>query len=157
MMAEIQRSLGVQWPKYRDVVTDFLTGKMNRGEFDIELQGIITGPRIRLHNQFMLAMLANALRDPPPPHANALEWSRKRKEHVVRAPKGDTRAKRLKSEIMGMPPKERRRIKATLRDGHHKSVILPSAMLESRVAKLPRIPIVRDKVTSMSMFCTAIY
>jgi len=147
LMKELHRRLGPNWDRYRDAVTDFVIGQLNRAEFDDELDGIVVGGTIKLHNQFMLSVLTNALRDPPP--NTTLEWSRKRKDPTKAATRGDPRIKTLKAEVMAIPAKERRRIKGSAKEAAKRhTVVHPSCMLESRVAKLPRIPIVKDKVTS---------
>lgn len=145
IMRELTATLGDRWPLYRDTVTDFVIGKLNRWEFDETLQGILSGNVFKMHNQFVLSLLANALRDPPPP--NNLEWSRRRKDHS-RGSRGDVMAKRLKAEVMALPVRERRRLKAILREPTRKVATVPSVMLESRISKLPRIPIVKDNVMS---------
>lgn len=117
-MNDFRRVLGDKWARYREVITNFLTGKLTRTELEEDLSQILEKSMVRMHNQFLLANLANSLRDPPPSTNGLPAWNTRRKDAPLRSRlSGDPVLARLKSEIMGFTPRERRRIKAITRVG----------------------------------------
>jgi transcriptional coactivator HFI1/ADA1 len=126
-------------------VTDFLTARLTRNEFEQQLQPIMVSGSIKLHNEIMLTLITNAYKEAPPAIAHSLGWSRKRRE-PPRA-KGDPRAKRLKAEIMSLPTRERRRIKAIPKP-EPSAKTTPNSMLETRFAKLPIVPVSQQKINT---------
>ena len=97
----------------------------------------------------ILANLANAMRDAPPLDTQMQGWSRNRKDTTARALKRvPARAKVLKKQVMHLSTQERRRLKSLALDPIRRPV-RPSALLENRNAKLPRVYGSRDKIQSM--------
>ncbi|KAK9456192.1 transcriptional regulator of RNA polII, SAGA, subunit-domain-containing protein [Dipodascopsis uninucleata] len=146
LMNEFRSVLGDKWDNYRDVITNFIIGKLSRVELQQELDYMLDKSMVRMHNQFLLASLANALRDPPPSTSGLPAWSKKSKDAPSRSSRnsGNAVVMRLKKEIMGFTPRERRRIKAITRDAGKKGFV-PSTIILTRQAKLPKTPVVRDK------------
>ncbi|KAK7204999.1 transcriptional regulator of RNA polII, SAGA, subunit-domain-containing protein [Myxozyma melibiosi] len=145
LMNDFRRVLGDKWARYREVITNFLIGKLTRTELEEELGEILEKSMVRMHNQFLLANLANSLRDPPPSTNGLPVWSTRRKDGPLRSRmSGDPIMARLKSEIMGFTPRERRRIKAITRDAGKKGPI-PSTIILTRRAKMPAVPVINDK------------
>lgn len=131
------------------LVTDFLTGRSTRLEFETSLQPLIAGYRnfIRLHNDILLCLLSNSFREPPPANVQSLGWSKKRRDLGVQSSHGDPAAKRLKAEVMGLTNRERARIKNIPKpDASHR--LRPNSMIETRFAKLPRVPVTPQKINS---------
>uniref|UniRef100_A0A060TAX5 ARAD1D29832p n=1 Tax=Blastobotrys adeninivorans TaxID=409370 RepID=A0A060TAX5_BLAAD len=151
MMADFQKNLGPKWDKYRDTVTHFLIGKLTRVELQQELEPILDKNMIRMHNHFMLANLANALRDGPQGEGGSgilSGWSKKSRDGPSRNVKGDSQLAKIKEDIMGLSVRERKRIKAVAKESS-KRAPLPSAVTATRQAILPKIPFVsNDKDSS---------
>ncbi|RKP09429.1 transcriptional regulator of RNA polII, SAGA, subunit-domain-containing protein [Thamnocephalis sphaerospora] len=59
--------LGDNAPKYWSVLREFLTGRLNRDEFDHWAQKYLPPDQVYMHNEFLLATLFNALLETPPP------------------------------------------------------------------------------------------
>lgn len=72
---------------------------------------------VRLHNDFILANIHNALREPPPANQRSVGWSRKRRDRDPKASDRDPMRKKLKKEVMSLGKAERERLKAILRVG----------------------------------------
>lgn len=147
MMTEFQKKLGKNWDKYRDLLTHFLIGRLSRHELQEELDVILDRSLIRMHNQFLLANLCNSLRDPPQNDQTErlTSWSRKRgRGDGTQKVKGDQQMAKLREEVLSLPARERKRIKAITRESGKKGYI-PSTIINTRQAMLPRIPFVNDK------------
>ncbi|KAK9461331.1 transcriptional regulator of RNA polII, SAGA, subunit-domain-containing protein [Lipomyces oligophaga] len=146
LMNEFRKILGDKWAHYREVLTSFLIGRLTRIELESELATILNRNTVRMHNQFLLASMANSLRDPPP-SANGLPgWSTRPKDSLLRSSKNAANPviARLKSEIMGFTPRERRRIKAITSEAGKTTPPLSTIVL-TRQAKLPVMPSGKDK------------
>lgn len=151
-MLHFQKVLGTKWDAYRDVVTHFLLGKLTRMELQSELDTILTDPTmVQMHNQFLLANLTNAMREPPPGEAGFMlgSWSRKSKD-AMRLVRGDSQLAKLKQDILSLPIRERKRIKAIAKDTSKRPTI-PSAIMTTRQAILPKIPFVNTNQQSQAM------
>lgn len=148
MMTAFQKQLGPNWDRYRDVLTHFLVGRLSRHELQEALDGILDRSMVKMHNQFLLANLCNSLRAAPADGATGrmTSWSRKRGRGGAGSQKvkGDTQMAQLKKEVLSLPPRERKRIKAITREAGKKGYI-SSTIINTRQAMLPRIPFVHDK------------
>lgn len=156
IMLQFQKVLGQKWDAYRDVVTHFLLGKLTRMELQTELDTILVDPlMIQMHNQFLLANLTNAMREPPPGEAGFMlgSWSRKSKD-AMRLVRGDTQLAKLKHDILSLPIRERKRIKAIAKDTSKRPVI-PSAIMTTRQSILPKIPFVNTNQTQLQQAAAA--
>ena len=90
------------------------TGHLNQSEFSSRVDHILCAdPKIEhLHNNFVCAIIGNLTRDLPD-HGVASWVSANDKPSVVSKPaSGDAAEHRLKTEVMQLPPRDRRRIKA---------------------------------------------
>lgn len=135
------------------VVTDFLTGRSTRQEFETCLEPLISTTRnfIRYHNEILLTLLSNSFREAPPSSLQSLGWSKKRRELGDQRSRGDPAAKRLKSEVMGLTNRERARLKKIPKpDPSYR--LRPNSMIETRFAKLPRVPVTQQKINSCKPF-----
>ncbi|KAK9472612.1 transcriptional regulator of RNA polII, SAGA, subunit-domain-containing protein [Dipodascopsis tothii] len=145
IISDFRKMLGDRWPRYRDVITGFLTGRLTRKEIEAELGELLDKSMVRTHNQFLLASLANAFRDSPASTSGLLAWNKRSKDAPSKARfAGDPVLARLKSEIMGFTPRERRRLKAITRDAGKKGAV-PSTIVLTRQAKVPRLPTLKEK------------
>jgi transcriptional coactivator HFI1/ADA1 len=113
-MEQLSAALGDKWDDYGRELNLFIVGKRTRVELLETLDTVLTDPMLkRLHNNLLMGILANASRDPPPVNGLFSGWNRnkKRKEPMTGRIKSSGRQKRLKTEIMGLGPQERNRIK----------------------------------------------
>lgn len=69
---------------------------------------------LRLHNLFLLANLTNALQESPANGNSLTGWSRKHRDDSY-TNQADSELAKLKSDIMGLSVRERKRIKAITR------------------------------------------
>ncbi|KAH3765678.1 hypothetical protein Pelo_2476 [Pelomyxa schiedti] len=60
LKAELCSELGSNSAKYTDTVKLFLTAKLTKREFDIEIQELLTKEQVQLHNLLMMTLLQNA-------------------------------------------------------------------------------------------------
>lgn len=104
-----------------------------------ELQNILDKKTLRLHNRFLLANLTNALQESPG-HGSLKGWSRKQRGEEGYTHQ-DGELKKLKSDIMGLSVRERKRIKAIARD---KKPTQPSTIIATRQCMLPKIPLLNE-------------
>lgn len=89
-------------------------GHYNQSEYASRIDHIICAdPKIEhLHNNFVCAILGNLTRDLPD-HGVANWVSANDKPSMVSKPvSGDAAEQRLKTEVMQLPPRDRRRLKA---------------------------------------------
>ena len=134
---ELKAAIGDNWAEYKQSTTLFLlgiflstqvsdigyllitfhqiiAGHLNQDEFSSRLDPIICAdPRTEhLHNNFVCALIGNLSRDLPD-HGVASWVSANDKPTVVSKPvSSDLAEQRLKTEVMQLPPRDRKRIKA---------------------------------------------
>jgi len=112
---QLSAALGEKWEDYGRELNLFIVGKRTRLELQETLDVVLTDPMLKkLHNNLLMGVLANASRDPPPVGGSFSGWNKnkKRKEPMTGRGKSSGRQKRLKTEIMGLGPAERSRIKS---------------------------------------------
>lgn len=104
-------------PIYLFILTCFpwiYIGHLNQSEFSSRVDHILCADSKteHLHNNFVCALIGNLTRDLPD-HGVASWVSANDKPSVVSKPvSGDAAEQRLKTEVMHLPPRDRRRIKA---------------------------------------------
>jgi transcriptional coactivator HFI1/ADA1 len=166
---QLSAALGEKWDEYGRELNLFIMGKRTRMELQDMLDQVLTDASLKkLHNNLLMGILANASRDPPPVSGSFLGWNRnkKRKEPMTARTRSQGKQKRLKTEIMGLGPRERNRIKSfkaineldpvsptkiMLISQNEKKLYppIPGAILESRRAKYsPKLP--KDKNFQMT-------
>ncbi|KAG2414214.1 hypothetical protein HFD88_003405 [Aspergillus terreus] len=111
---ELKAAIGDNWAEYKEAITLFLLGQLNQSELSSRVDHIICADQKteHLHNNFICAIIGNLTRDLPD-HGVASWVSANDKPSVVSKPtSGDAAEQRLKTEVMQLPPRDRRRIKA---------------------------------------------
>ncbi|KAL1976397.1 hypothetical protein VTN31DRAFT_2679 [Thermomyces dupontii] len=111
---ELKAAIGEHWAEYKQAVALFLLGHLNQEEFSARVDYFLCAdPRTEhLHNNFVCAIIGNLSRDLPD-HGVASWVSANDKPTVVSKPvSSDLAEQRLKTEVMQLPPRDRRRIKA---------------------------------------------
>ncbi|KAL9035851.1 MAG: hypothetical protein Q9214_006403, partial [Letrouitia sp. 1 TL-2023] len=113
LYANLKAAIGDNWNVYKDALNYFLLGHYNQSELCSRLDSsiIFDTHTQHLHNQFVAAILANAARDAP--DLGVATWvSANDKPTLLSKPAaGDEAEQKLKREIMGLPARDRRRIK----------------------------------------------
>ena len=88
-------------------------GQLNQNELSLRIDYFFTAnaQTEHLHNQLIAAIFANVTRDPP--DVGVAPWvSANDKPTILSKPvAGDAAEQRLKSEVMQLPPRDRRRLK----------------------------------------------
>ncbi|GKZ33252.1 transcriptional coactivator hfi1/ADA1 [Aspergillus brasiliensis] len=141
---ELKAAIGDNWADYKEATSLFLLGQLNQSELSARVDHIICADQKteHLHNNFVCAIIGNLTRDLPD-HGVASWVSANDKPSVVSKPtSGDAAEQRLKTEVMQLPPRDRRRIKAipeiyTKRDPHE---LAPNELEEYHLAKQIKLP-----------------
>ncbi|KAB8204594.1 WD40 repeat-like protein [Aspergillus parasiticus] len=137
---ELKAAIGDSWSEYKEATTLFLLGQLNQNELSSRVDHIICADQKteHLHNNFVCAIIGNLTRDLPD-HGVASWVSANDKPSVVSKPtSGDAAEQRLKTEVMQLPPRDRRRIKAI---PEHEPVETTSNELEEyHLAKQIKLP-----------------
>lgn len=81
-----------------------------------EIGAFIKGPKVRLHNSLLTAMVSNMMRDAP--SADVATWvsASDKPNSVSKLQAGDVNERRLKKEVMAISARERKRIKDQVPD-----------------------------------------
>ncbi|RUO95945.1 transcriptional coactivator Hfi1/Transcriptional adapter 1, partial [Jimgerdemannia flammicorona] len=105
-------------PQYWDALREFVTGKLNRQEFDFYANLFLNRQNAPLHNAFILATIHNAQKDFPSP-ANQHGANSQRRKRPIKDEDDDVagvggvrqEAKKKKRDNMSLDKTERERIK----------------------------------------------
>lgn len=129
---QLKAALGDGWTEYKAALSAFVLGSLNQAELSWVLQPLLyPAPSVvasadsgkslvstlTLHNTLLAALYANTLRDAPP--SDVASWvvatdkpTSTTKNAGAGAGGNDQMEELLKKEVMGMPARERKRIKA---------------------------------------------
>lgn len=143
LIREFQQKLGNDWDKYHEALTMYLIGKLSRPEMVAIVSPLLKDGLYKYHNKFLLLNFANSLQDSPAEFSSELAsfWNKKNaKSKNVKS----TQYEKIKQNIMGLPLKERRRIR-TIRRESGKINKLNAGITLTRQALLPKIPMIQDK------------
>lgn len=142
LIRELQTKLGPNWDKYHENLSLFLIGKLSRKELVNNIVPILKDGLIKYHNRLLLLNFANSFKDIPIDVQNefATFWNKKAKNKTVKS----SQYEKFKQNIMGLPIKERRRIRNITRESGKKNKINAGITL-TRHSLLPKIPSIQDK------------
>lgn len=88
-------------------------GRLNQNEFCLRTDHFLSGDTAveHLHNQLLIGIFANVGRDQPEP--GVAPWVSANDKPVItsKPTAGDAAEQRLKTEVMQLPPRDRRRVK----------------------------------------------
>lgn len=143
LIREFQLQLGNNWEKYHESLTLFLTGKLSRQELVAIVSPLLKNGLIKYHNKLLLLNFANSLQDSPVEFSSELAHFWNKKNSKAKNVKS-TQYEKLKQNILGLPLKERRRIRSITRDSGKRNKLSASITL-TRQALLPKIPMIQDK------------
>ena len=142
LIREFQTKLGSDWDKYHESLSLFLVGKLSRPELIHNITPILKNGLRKYHNKLLLLNFSNSLKDGPLDLQSefASFWNKKaNKTKNIRS----SQYEKFKQNIMGLPVKERRRIKNITRESGKKGKLNASITL-TRHALLPKIPMIQD-------------
>lgn len=157
-----QSELGNDWDKYQETLSLFLIGKLSRTEMVNMITPILErhsggveqgSPRnlIAYHNKLLLLNFANSFKEGPVDPSNDIASFWNKKNAATSKPKNvkSSQYEKFKQNIMGLPIRERRRIKNITRDSGRRGKLNASITL-TRHSLLPRIPMIQDKQQQQS-------
>lgn len=172
-----QNKLGNDWDKYQETLSLFLIGKLSRNEM-VEIITPLLNKKsdstggdgteasssstttstssssstslVKYHNKLLLMNFANSLIDGPldPNSEFASFWNKKNSTGKPKNVKS-SQYEKFKQNIMGLPIRERRRIKNITRESGKKGKLAASITL-TRHLMLPKIPMIQDKQQQQS-------
>ncbi|OAA37199.1 hypothetical protein NOR_07215 [Metarhizium rileyi] len=107
---------GEKWLVYKESTAEFLTGRLSQAEYSERIDPILadsSGEKDHFHNQLIAALLGNVTREMP--DQGLAPWVSANDKPMPGAGSkpvtGDAAERRLKGEVMQLPPRDRRRIK----------------------------------------------
>ncbi|KAF9106395.1 hypothetical protein BGX27_009185 [Mortierella sp. AM989] len=140
---QLAEALGENGPSYWQALTDFVSGKLNRQEFDFYANLYLSRKNAPLHNQFILANIHNAQKEAPPPSKGSVGWGKGKKGKDGKLQKEkDPKRRKIKNQILSLGKSERERIKALK---HKNSGAIKQKLKEHRVSR-PMAPAISQQV-----------
>ncbi|KAJ5545129.1 Brefeldin A-sensitivity protein 4 [Penicillium sp. DV-2018c] len=137
---DLKAAIGDKWAEYKEATALFLLGHYNQNEYASRVDYFLCADpkNEHLHNNFVCALIGNLTRDLPD-HGVANWVSANDKPSTVSKPvSGDAAEQRLKTEVMKLPPRDRRRIKAIQERDSTETV--PTELELSHLAKQIKLP-----------------
>ncbi|KAJ5142104.1 Ubiquitin-like modifier-activating enzyme atg7 [Penicillium atrosanguineum] len=137
---DLKAAIGDKWAEYKEATAFFLLGHYNQNEYASRVDHVICAdPKTEhLHNNFVCAIIGNLTRDLPD-HGVANWVSANDKPSMVSKPiSGDAAEQRLKTEVMQLPPRDRRRIKGIPERDPNDAT--PTELEEYHLAKQIKLP-----------------
>ncbi|SCU91780.1 LAFA_0F05754g1_1 [Lachancea sp. 'fantastica'] len=155
------------WNKYAQIISLFVLGKLSRKELVNEIDLIFSFPQeasrnskssqhalshgnlIRMHNQLLLAILANSLREMPMGESSEGSWGFNNGSsgaNKKRSNKHSSQIDTYKKIVMSLPTEDRNRLKAITKEAGKRGFVLCS-VLQARLNTIPKIPIVTNPET----------
>lgn len=145
IVASFQKLLGPKWDHYQTAISMFLVGKSTRDELMLEIGDIIEEPlQKKLHNQLLVAMLANSFKSHPMDGIGGGFGSQRKRKNLSKSSQWD----QIKKVVLSLPIKERMRIKAITRESGKRG-LTSNIIVQTRQALVPRIPIVTSASQDM--------
>ncbi|KAM9895531.1 hypothetical protein OXX79_008028 [Metschnikowia pulcherrima] len=143
VIREFQSKLGPDWDTYHEALSSFLVGRLSRAELVSQIGPLMKNGLIKYHNRLLLLNFANSLQDTPQEYSSELAsfWS---KRNARTKGVKSNQYEKFKQNIMGLPLKERRRIRAITKDAGKRDRLSAGITL-TRQALLPKIPMLQDK------------
>ncbi|KAK4864730.1 hypothetical protein LT330_001353 [Penicillium expansum] len=137
---DLKAAIGDKWAEYKESTALFLLGHYNQSEYSSRVDYFLCADpkNEHLHNNFVCALIGNLTRDLPD-HGVANWVSANDKPSTVSKPvSGDAAEQRLKTEVMKLPPRDRRRIKGIPERDPNETA--PIELEESHLAKQFKLP-----------------
>ncbi|KAI1435220.1 transcriptional regulator of RNA polII, SAGA, subunit-domain-containing protein [Xylaria sp. CBS 124048] len=149
LYAALKAAIGIEhWNVYKDTTSQFFTGRLNQVEYSERIDRILASPngeKLHLHNQLLAAIYGNLTREMP--DAGLAPWVSANDKPAANAGAkpvtGDAAERRLKSEVMQLPSRDRRRIKDLSHNDFDPYDVMADMFSEhhrSRASRAPEIP-----------------
>ncbi|KAI9805283.1 MAG: transcriptional coactivator hfi1/ADA1 [Piccolia ochrophora] len=113
MYTALKAAVGENWLPYKEAISLFILGHLDQIELATRIETCLGGDvaKEHMHNQLIAAVYGNVTRDLPD-HGVASWVSANDKPTTVSKPvSGDAAEQRLKTEVMQLPARDRRRLK----------------------------------------------
>ncbi|KAL9125760.1 MAG: hypothetical protein Q9217_005079 [Psora testacea] len=146
----LKAAIGEHWGGYKEAIGRFVLGELNQSELSLRIDHfILSSPETEhLHNSLITGIYANSYREPPEPGLVAPWVSANDKPSSGvgggggGSKGGDKVEERSRREVMGLPARDRRRLKEVgERDAYDPLSYYPlSAMSEYRAARSIKLP-----------------
>jgi transcriptional coactivator HFI1/ADA1 len=109
----LKSALGEFWAEYKESVSLFVLGQLNQQELLDKIGLFIVGDsqKEHLHNQLINAIYGNAFRELPDQPVASWVAANDKPASLAKPASGDAAEMRLKTEVMGLPARDRRRLK----------------------------------------------
>ncbi|KAI9762527.1 MAG: transcriptional coactivator hfi1/ADA1 [Chaenotheca gracillima] len=109
----LKAAVGEHWVAYKEAISLFILGHLNQTELAARIDHFITSDAsiIHLHNQLISAIYGNVTRDLPDQGVASWVSANDKPTTVAKPVSGDAAEQRLKTEVMQLPARDRRRIK----------------------------------------------
>ncbi|AJW09469.1 BMC_2a_G0053150.mRNA.1.CDS.1 [Saccharomyces cerevisiae] len=164
MIEELTSLLGKEsWTKYAQIISLFILGKLSRKELSNELELVFSPSAasleksntnhhhslVRLHNQLLLGIFANSLRENPlGRNGNESSWgfgngSNNPNNKLKRINKHNSQIEVYKKIVMSLPLNDRNRLKMITKEAGKRGFIFCS-VFQARLNNIPKIPIVTN-------------
>ncbi|KAF9414437.1 hypothetical protein BGZ94_000394 [Podila epigama] len=139
---QLAEALGDNGPSYWQALTDFVSGKLNRQEFDFYANLYLSRKNAPLHNQFILANIHNAQREAPPPSTRSVGMSKGKKNKDGSSARDlEPKRRKIKNQVLSLGKSERERIKSLKDQSRNNGAVVPK-LKEHRISKplAPSLP-----------------
>ncbi|CAI4052677.1 hypothetical protein SKDZ_16G0220 [Saccharomyces kudriavzevii ZP591] len=164
MIEELTSQLGKEnWTKYAQIISLFILGKLSRKELSNELELLFSlnstnleksntthlHSLVRLHNQLLLGIFANSLRENPlGRNGNESSWgfgngSNNPNNKLKKINKHNSQIEVYKKIVMSLPINDRNRLKMITKEAGKRGFIFCS-VFQARLNNIPKIPIVTN-------------
>ncbi|TVY62758.1 Transcriptional coactivator HFI1/ADA1 [Lachnellula suecica] len=143
LYAALKQAIGEHWGTYKDSLGLFILGQLNQKELSGRIDGFIVTPAgeiEHLHNQLVSAIYGNVTREMPE-HGVASWVSANDKPTTGAGSKpvsGDAAEQRLKTEVMQLPSRDRRRLKDLSQNDFDPQDVFASVFGDHRRPKVVR-------------------
>lgn len=148
------------WAKYARVISLFILGKLSRKELVNELDSLFKpaadNPNIkpkdliRLHNQLLLCIFTNSLRESSDDDPQSSRWGFQNgsaQQNKRRSNKHNSQIELYKKIVVSLPVSDRKRLKMITKEAGKRGFVLCS-VLQARLRQIPKIPCVFNQETA---------
>ncbi|CAH02383.1 Hfi1p [Kluyveromyces lactis] len=148
------------WAKYARVISLFILGKLSRKELVNELDLLFKPtqeqpnikPRdlIRLHNQLLLSIFTNSLRETTDDDPQSSKWgfqNGSQQQNKRRSNKPNSQIELYKKIVVSLPLSDRQRLKMITKEAGKRGFVLCS-VLQARLRQIPKLPCVFNQETA---------
>ncbi|KAI9860604.1 MAG: transcriptional coactivator hfi1/ADA1 [Trichoglossum hirsutum] len=113
LYTSLKSAVGEHWVAYKEAISLFVLGHLNQAELSARIDHFITKDvnTEHLHNQLLSAIYGNVTRDLPDHGVASWVSANDKPANVSKPVSGDAAEQRLKTEVMQLPARDRRRLK----------------------------------------------